>query len=35
MPLEAMTEEEIAIHTDKVNSDLLLQLQRCDVSPWR
>ena len=28
-----MTEEEIAMHTDKVNSDLLLQLQRCDVSP--
>lgn len=32
-PLKAMNEEEIAMHTDKVNSDLFLQLQRCEISP--
>ena len=33
MPLKAMTPEKIALHTDKMNSDLVLQLNRCDVSP--
>ena len=33
MPLTAMTNEEIAKATETMNADLLLQLQRCDVSP--
>ena len=33
MPLPAMTNEEIAKATETMNADLLLQLQRCDVSP--
>ena len=33
MPLEPTTEEQIAAATETMNSDLLLQLQRCDVSP--
>lgn len=28
-----MTPEEIAVHTDKMNSELVLQLNRCDVAP--
>lgn len=33
MPLQPMTEQEMATATEAMNADLLLQLQRCDVSP--
>ena len=33
MPLPAMTDAEIATATEAMDADLLLQLQRCDVSP--
>ena len=33
MPLQAMTDAEIAARTEKMNSDLVLQLQRSEVSP--